>query len=160
MQAAVSDGRKGLSFTIAFGPRQLSHSRVRVPWDSWSYFSVSHSRFPSSSPPTTRRVTVEIFDPNSKRDSTEWLLMIFVSFVTRYEQRTEHTFERFVSCNLRIRCHGNSCLATCYLVKIRSVVMETGTGTLLSNGFWSCLHYSGFQPSRHNRYVKLGSVII
>jgi hypothetical protein len=28
----------GLSFTIAAGPRQRSHSQVRVPWDSWPYF--------------------------------------------------------------------------------------------------------------------------
>jgi hypothetical protein len=32
---ALSEGRAGLSFTIATGPRQRSHSRVRVPWDSW-----------------------------------------------------------------------------------------------------------------------------
>jgi hypothetical protein len=30
--------RTGLSFTIAAGPRQSSHSRVRVPWDSRPYF--------------------------------------------------------------------------------------------------------------------------
>jgi hypothetical protein len=36
----------GLSFTIAAGPRQRSHSRVRVPWDSRPYFTVSDSRLP------------------------------------------------------------------------------------------------------------------
>jgi hypothetical protein len=30
----LSDERTGLSFTIAAGLRQRSHSRVRVPWDS------------------------------------------------------------------------------------------------------------------------------
>jgi hypothetical protein len=30
----LSDERVGLSFTIAAGPRQLSHSQVRVPRDS------------------------------------------------------------------------------------------------------------------------------
>jgi hypothetical protein len=49
-------------------PRQRSHFRVRVPWDSWPYFSVSDSRLPFSSPPTTRRVTVEVFDPASTQD--------------------------------------------------------------------------------------------
>jgi hypothetical protein len=34
MWGAVSDERMGLSFTIAAGPRQRSHSRVRVTWDS------------------------------------------------------------------------------------------------------------------------------
>jgi hypothetical protein len=33
-----------LSFTIAAGPRQHSHSQVRVPRDSRPYFTVSHSR--------------------------------------------------------------------------------------------------------------------
>jgi hypothetical protein len=40
----------GLLFTIAAGPRQRSHSRVRVPWDSRPYFTVSASRLPLSSP--------------------------------------------------------------------------------------------------------------
>jgi hypothetical protein len=33
-----------VSFTIAAGFRQRSHSQVRVPRDSWSYFTVSDSR--------------------------------------------------------------------------------------------------------------------
>jgi hypothetical protein len=57
--------RTGLSFTIAAGPCQRSHCRVRVPWDSRPYFTVLDSRFPFLSPPTTRRVTVEVFDPAS-----------------------------------------------------------------------------------------------
>jgi hypothetical protein len=35
MWGALSDERMGLSFTIAAGPRQRSHSRVQVPRDSW-----------------------------------------------------------------------------------------------------------------------------
>jgi hypothetical protein len=42
----LSDEMMGLSFTIAAGPHQRSHSRVRVLWDSWPYFTVSDSRFP------------------------------------------------------------------------------------------------------------------
>jgi hypothetical protein len=34
MWSALSDERTVLSFTIAAGPRQRSHSWVRVPWDS------------------------------------------------------------------------------------------------------------------------------
>jgi hypothetical protein len=68
MWGAVSDERTGLSFTTAAGPRQHSHSRVRVPWDSRPYFTVSDSRLPFPSPPTTRRATVEVFDPASTRD--------------------------------------------------------------------------------------------
>jgi hypothetical protein len=92
----LSDERMGLSFIIAACPRQRSHSRVRIPLDSWSYFTVSDSRlpqpggpgpriyipqeqggpvlspgtgFPSSSPPATSRATVEIFKLASTRPS-------------------------------------------------------------------------------------------
>jgi hypothetical protein len=50
--------------------RQRSHSQVRVPRGSWPHFTVSDSRLPFSSPPTTRRVTVEVFDPASTREMT------------------------------------------------------------------------------------------
>jgi hypothetical protein len=33
MSGALSDERTGLSFTVAAGPRQRSHSRVRFPWN-------------------------------------------------------------------------------------------------------------------------------
>jgi hypothetical protein len=89
---ALSDDKTGLSFTIAAGPRQRSHSRVRVSRDSWQYVTVSDWRLPKSggrgtriyirnraahlhpralgsfsSPPTTRRATVEVFEPASTR---------------------------------------------------------------------------------------------
>jgi hypothetical protein len=62
---ALSDERTGLSFVYASGPCQRSLSRVRVPWDSRPYFTVSDLRLPFSSHPTTRRVTVEVLDPAS-----------------------------------------------------------------------------------------------
>jgi hypothetical protein len=67
MWGALSDERTGLSFTIAASPSQRSHSLVRAPLDSRPYFTVSDSRLPISSPPTTCRVTVEVFDPASTR---------------------------------------------------------------------------------------------
>jgi hypothetical protein len=67
MWAALSDERTGLSFTTAAGAGQRSHSRVRVQWDSRPYFTVSDSKLPFSSPPTTRMVKVEVFDPASTR---------------------------------------------------------------------------------------------
>jgi hypothetical protein len=47
MWGALSDERTCLQFTIAAGPRQCSHSWVRVPRDSWPYFTVSDSRPPN-----------------------------------------------------------------------------------------------------------------
>jgi hypothetical protein len=38
---ALSGERTGLPFTIAAGSSQRNHSRVRVPPDSWPYFTVS-----------------------------------------------------------------------------------------------------------------------
>jgi hypothetical protein len=69
MWGTLSDEKTCLSFTTAAGPRQRSHSRIRVPWD-WRRpcFTVSDSRFSFLSPPTTRRATVEVFDPASTRD--------------------------------------------------------------------------------------------
>jgi hypothetical protein len=59
----LSDERTGLAFVCAAGPCQCNLSRVLVPWDLRPYFTVSDMRLPFSSPPTTRRVTVEVFDP-------------------------------------------------------------------------------------------------
>jgi hypothetical protein len=69
---ALSDERTGLSFIHAAGPCQRNLSLVRVPWDSRPYFTVSDLRLPFSSPPTTRRVTVEVFDPASTRGTLCW----------------------------------------------------------------------------------------
>jgi hypothetical protein len=44
MWGALSVERTSMSFIIAPGPRQRSHFRVRVPPDSWPYFTVSDSR--------------------------------------------------------------------------------------------------------------------
>jgi hypothetical protein len=76
---ALSDERKGLSFEYAAGPRQRSHSRVRVPLDSRPYFTVPDLRLPFPSPPTTRRVTVEVFDPASTRVKVKVTLRLTVS---------------------------------------------------------------------------------
>jgi hypothetical protein len=40
----LSNERMSLSFIIAAGPRQRSHSQVSIPRDSWPHFTVSDSR--------------------------------------------------------------------------------------------------------------------
>jgi hypothetical protein len=79
MWGVLSDERTGLSFPIAAGLCQRSHSRARVPWDSPPYFTVSDSRLPFSSPPTTCRDTLEVFDTASTRESSK-----IVSLYTLY----------------------------------------------------------------------------
>jgi hypothetical protein len=71
MWSALSDERTGLSFIIADGPRQCSHSRVRIPWYSRPYFTVSDPGRPLSFPPTTRRVTAEVFEPATTLDRSD-----------------------------------------------------------------------------------------
>jgi hypothetical protein len=67
--------RRRVSFTVAAAPRQRSHSRVRVPWDSRSYFTVSDLRLAFSWSPTTRRAMVEIFNPASTLDWSQMILL-------------------------------------------------------------------------------------
>jgi hypothetical protein len=91
-------------------------SRVRVPWDSWPYFTVSDSRLPFSSPPTTRRVTVEVFDPASTWEYPLTELTKELCFVARGEPKRAHHVEQFV-CYYEylcfVRCY-ETCLATYY----------------------------------------------
>jgi hypothetical protein len=61
---ALSDERTGLSFVYTAGPCQRSLFRIRVPWYSRPYFTVSDLRLPFSSSPT-RRIQSE-----SQDDST------------------------------------------------------------------------------------------
>jgi hypothetical protein len=60
--------RRVCLFLYTAGPCQRSLSLVRVPKNSRPYFTVSDLRLPFSSPPTARRVTVEVFDPASTRE--------------------------------------------------------------------------------------------
>jgi hypothetical protein len=111
----------GLPFTIAAGPRQRSHSQVRVPRDSWPHFTVSDSILSAckamspylyppgtwwlvytlrhwvsfSSLPTTRRATVEVFEP--------------APFLYYHLARTEQkiSFPKFLYSCLSIRFRGN-----------------------------------------------------
>jgi hypothetical protein len=64
---ALSDERTDLSFVYAADPCQRSLSRVRVPWDSRPYFTVSNLRLPFLSPLTTRSVMVWQLTAHSSR---------------------------------------------------------------------------------------------
>jgi hypothetical protein len=135
MWGALSDVRTGMSFIIVVGPRQRNHSRGRVPLDSRPYFTVSDSRLPSSSPPTTRRATVEVFDPVSTRDHTSNTQAWFPRYTTSEGTQQKHCFQQFLYCVLRIRCR---------------VILFTEP--LPSNGRLLWLHYSCLQASCHNTH--------
>jgi hypothetical protein len=105
---ALFDERTGLSFVYAAGHCQRSFYRVIVTWDLRPYFAVSDLRLPFSSPPTTRRVTVEVFDPASTRVSSSLYSLEFtneLSFITsRGPNRGHHTEAVFVIFPLLREC--------------------------------------------------------
>jgi hypothetical protein len=95
--SALSDERTDLSHTIAAGPRQCCHSRTRVPWGSRPYFR---------SPPTTRRVTVEVFESASSRDRENALFSA---------RPLIHSSGNHGKCLLLLRINGNFCWMFVYL---------------------------------------------
>jgi hypothetical protein len=64
---ALSDERTGLSFVYAAGNTKHGLTRVKDTTYTRPYFTVSDLRLSISSPPTTPRVTAELFDPASTR---------------------------------------------------------------------------------------------
>jgi hypothetical protein len=107
---ALSDERTGLSFVCAAAPCQRSLSRVLVPWDLRTYFTVSDLRLPFSSPPTARRVTVEVFYPASTRVAPPALALEFINevpFITTREPNRDHRIQGFHCCFSWMRCLGN-----------------------------------------------------
>jgi hypothetical protein len=119
------DERTGLSFRIAAGTRQHSHSWVLVPQDSRPYFTVSESRLPQtggpglriyilreqggpiippkhrvpfSSHPMTCRDVVEVFETTSMQGT---LSMIW------HRQHKKHQVQQFFYCWMCIHCQRN-----------------------------------------------------
>jgi hypothetical protein len=87
-----------LSFTIVAGPRQRSHSQVRVLRDSLPYFTVSDSRVTQpgglwlafSSPRTTRRAPMEVFDPASIRDLSSSTTLFCATYIASRRIHRKH----------------------------------------------------------------------
>jgi hypothetical protein len=143
MWGALSDERTGLSFTIAADPRQRSHSRVRVPWDSLPYFTVSDVRLPFSSPPTTRRATVEVLDPVSTREPY-WPLNWSTLCSFWADRRGTTGFYSYVNVSYRSAsadiCLLSRCLAVnIFQLRLSIIMLEVRChGSERSNGRWSC----------------------
>jgi hypothetical protein len=118
----------GLYFVCAAGPCQRRSFWVRVFWYSRPYFTVSDLRLPILSPLTTRRVTVEVFDPASTR-----VLPCNGSWTSLYSLGTYRT-ENTVS--------NNYLIVVCY--------------TVVSSQ-WLCLwlHSSCFEQICHNNYATV-----
>jgi hypothetical protein len=118
MWDVLSDEWTVLFFAIATDPRQRSHSRVRVPWNSWPYFTKildspnpedqvpaytymsPGTRLPTytqghwisfSSSPTASRATVEVFEPASTRVSLSVSTRLVASLYNHSKDNTENT---------------------------------------------------------------------
>jgi hypothetical protein len=157
MWGALSDERMGLSFVYATGPCQCSLSQVRVPWYSRPYFTVSNLRLPFSSPLTTRRVTVEIFDPASTRVSLSRDSLYSASYIASGQTNRKHRFHCYQN-NFPIVTDARlprRCIETvvfyCFLrIHRRGNVF---TKPLPSSGRLLWFHYSDFQASFYNTVI-------
>jgi hypothetical protein len=94
--------------SLTRGPCQRS-PRIQVPWDSRSYFTVSDLRLPISLPPTTHRVTVEVFDPASTRGS----ITLTTAHIRHGPRRKHHFPARALE---RWLLPSNGCCLVCFTV--------------------------------------------
>jgi hypothetical protein len=118
MWGALSDERTGLSFTIAAGTRQRSHSRIRVPRDSWPHFTISYSGLPVSSPPVTRLHTgwLPILNPESCFFA---LLRIYSSsYPWKSSVACSYPWKPLLNLRWHQTCLPNRCPAMDYFVSI------------------------------------------
>jgi hypothetical protein len=99
--------------------------------DSWPYFSVSDSRLPFSSPPTIRRVTVEVFYPASTR---VWFRINYVP-----------PFYNFGARQIKVTTSKSSSITACLFVAAETYLASR----------YLAMDYSGFQASCHNIYWQL-----
>jgi hypothetical protein len=99
----------GSVFCMYRWPLPTQSFSVLVPLDLRPHFTVSDLRLPFSSPPTTRRVTVEVFDPASTRVSppvSDWFKRPYPLYIPS-ARTTQKTQLSIVSC---IRLCGNACI--------------------------------------------------
>jgi hypothetical protein len=124
---------------ICCWPRQRSHFWVLVPWDSLPYFTLSDSRLPFSSPPTTRRATVEVVDPASTRDLIWYAFPVVWLWVGPTENISLHLVSKETSvCHSAMGCFQKS-------ISTETSFISVSTGPSPRNGLVSK------NPSPRNR---------
>jgi hypothetical protein len=113
---AFSDERTGLSSAIAAGPRQHSHSRVRVPWNSRQYFTVPDLRLPfrlllrlavlrwrySTPPPHGTLLYNHFLRTEYKTPFPTILLLLWARLLIRYSETGSITPSFY--CSVRLCC--------------------------------------------------------
>jgi hypothetical protein len=144
---ALSDERTGLSFVYAAGPRQRSLSRVRVPWISRPYFTVSVLRLPFSSPPTTHMVTVEVFYPAFTPQPP--LYSLGTDGTENISPNISSTVVSRSYCTDRAK-NTVSKLLHCYGIRICFLATGVFAEPFPSNGCFCWIHSSCLEKIRHN----------
>jgi hypothetical protein len=103
----------GLSFTIAAGPRERSHSQVRIPRDSWSQFTVWHWRLPQPGGPCPR-----IYTPQEQGDPVipPGTLFPFRRLLLLARPHRKRCFQQLLYCCVLIRCWGTVFADHCLVI--------------------------------------------
>jgi hypothetical protein len=149
-----------VTFTIADGPRQSSHSRVRVPRDSLPYFTVSDSVLPKPGRPGPRIY----ISRNSVAQLYPMYWVPFSSPPTTHRKAMDH--RKYRSFSYAKRFHGNVCVAQQQVVYQESAALATAlsrcffsSGTCLPGRCLAMDVYSGSTISAFRRHVTLLTAI-
>jgi hypothetical protein len=127
----------GLSSTVAAGPRQRSHSQVRVPRGSLPHFTFSHSKLPKLEGQVTAFISPRNrFMNRSSLHGSSYSLSVTIENVCCLPVVAEKYLpNRCLSMDFRV----------CLLLRKRMFGER-----LSSNGLPLWFHYSCFQASCHN----------
>jgi hypothetical protein len=146
-----------VSFFTCYWPSPVQYSWVRVPLFSWPYFSVSYLGLPFSSPPTTRRVTVEVFDPASTRVAFDnqpfaaFIISVINFWSVRFHDICVHTDRYFVA--TFPHCFGGRlpCLQNCWeqLSCFRGYIILMHYLSVAWQWIFPALRNSAFQTTCH-----------
>jgi hypothetical protein len=133
-------------------PCQRSHFRVRDRCDTRPYFTVSDFRLHFSSPPATRRVTMEVFDPASTRVAALPASELFF-ITTLHGQQRKHSFYCWEGVlTAPLHSNGSYAIVACVFVaaglclQSRCLAMNIYSDTTIS-AFWRDVTISTRRPS-------------
>jgi hypothetical protein len=129
---ALSDEKTGLPITIAAGPRQRSHSWVRVTRDWWLVTIFYCLRFVTL--PTWTARSPYLYSPGTGWPSSSHTAQLVLIIYHRHRPRRKHRFQQLFYCCVRVGCGHH----------------VTATEPLRSDGCLCWLHNSGFQQTYHN----------
>jgi hypothetical protein len=132
----------GLSFTIAAGPRQRSHSRVRIPRNSWQSFPLSDSKLPQPGGPGVRIYIPQelgdpIIPPGTEFPFCRLLWLTGLRWTCSTPSNRKHRFHRYPI---------NTSIVACLFVAARTCLLRH----CLAMNVYSGSAIPFFQASRHS----------